>query len=307
MKVFIFTEGGRNSGFGHIARCTALYQALEDRKKTPFLIVNADKSVEPILKGKKYEIVNWLKEKGNVFKLVNKEDMGIVDSYLAEKLLYDRLSEAFNGKLLMIDDYNRIEYPSGIVVNPSICGEKINYPKQDGIVYLLGNDYIILRKEFWNLPKKHIKRKIKNVLVTFGGINCSDSIHRIVKYLKQNFNFNAFFPRRNMLTAKEMLSLMRSADLCISAGGQTTYELARVGVPTIGICFAENQRFNLEGWQEKGFIEYIGWNTGQDLFPRLTDAVTKMMPYEERCKRSVIGRQYVDGKGANRIIKTLID
>jgi spore coat polysaccharide biosynthesis predicted glycosyltransferase SpsG len=31
ISVLILTEGGREAGFGHITRCTALYQAFEER------------------------------------------------------------------------------------------------------------------------------------------------------------------------------------------------------------------------------------------------------------------------------------
>ena len=57
-----------------------------------------------------------------------------------------------------------------------------------------------------------------------------------------------------------MLNLMLKSDICISGGGQTTYELARVGVPTIGICLAENQKNNLMGWKSLGFIENLCWD-----------------------------------------------
>jgi len=31
MKVFIITEGSKNTGFGHITRCLSLYQAFEEK------------------------------------------------------------------------------------------------------------------------------------------------------------------------------------------------------------------------------------------------------------------------------------
>ena len=145
----------------------------------------------------------------------------------------------------MIDDYNRIDYPKGIVVNPSICGDKLDYLRKSDTIYLLGKDYIILRKEFWNVPEKKISKKIKNVLITFGGMNNYDLANKIGDYLKEKFNIKIYIVnvKNNKLTAKEMLNLMLESDVCISGGGQTTYELARVGVPTIGICLAENQKF----------------------------------------------------------------
>ncbi|MDQ7082427.1 MAG: glycosyltransferase [Aquificota bacterium] len=58
-------------------------------------------------------------------------------------------------------------------------------------------------------------------------------------------------------SAEEMKNLMLDADIAISAGGQTLYELARVGVPTIAVAVAENQMWNVSEWQEAGFIEAV--------------------------------------------------
>jgi len=208
----------------------------------------------------------------------------------------------------MIDDDSRIDYPKGIVVNPSIYGDKLRYPKKEDVKYLLGKDYIILRREFWDVPEKIINKEVRNILVTFGGISKRKMRNEIIEYLNSRFNFNftVVNPWENKLTALQMLGLMLKADICVSAGGQTTYELARMGVPTIGICFFENQRLNLEGWQEKGYIEYIGWCNEKDLLKKIEDAIIKLESHKERIRRSQIGRNYVDGKGVKRIVYKIV-
>ena len=42
MKVCILTEGSAKLGFGHISRCISLYQAFEEKKIIPCLIINGD-------------------------------------------------------------------------------------------------------------------------------------------------------------------------------------------------------------------------------------------------------------------------
>ena len=52
-----------------------------------------------------------------------------------------------------------------------------------------------------------------------------------------------------------------NVDLAISASGQTLYELACIGVPTIAIGIIDNQKNNIKNWINQGFIEYAGcWN-----------------------------------------------
>ena len=271
--------------------------------------MNGDDSILDLLKGKNNQIFNWIKERNKLIEIVRNADVVIIDSYLAEKSLYAKISELTDGRVVMIDDYNRLEYPKGIVVNPSIYGDILNYPQRDGTLYLLGKDYIILRKEFWVIPEKKINRKIKNVLITFGGIKHSEVTHKIIDYLKDKFDFNFYVvdPKKNRLNAKEIVNLMLKVDICISGGGQTTYELARIGVPAIGICFAENQRLNLEGWQEKGFIEYIGWYNNPEVLDRLIKGIKKLLFLRERIRRSKIGRDFVDGQGAKRIVNCIFN
>ena len=309
MKVIILTEGGKSVGFGHIARCTALYQALEERGIAAEFILNSDDSILDLVKGKNYQIVNWLKDNNKLSKIIDAADKVIIDSYLADKPLYDKISGLLNNRLLVaIDDYNRIEYPGGIVINPSIYGDKLFYPKRDGITYLLGKDYVTLRKEFWDIPEKEINGEIKNILITFGGANYPDLVNRIIDCLesKFDFRFHVVDARKNKFTTKEMLNSMLKADICISGGGQTLYELARAGVPTLGICFADNQRLNLEGWQKEGFIEYIGRHNDKNSLKEIISALSRLLPYKERVKRSEIGRSYIDGRGATRVVDKIL-
>ncbi len=310
MKILFLTEGGEKIGFGHITRCFALYEAFKEKNINSKFLVNGKSSIINLLKSKNFKIYDWIKNKEDLFQNITKSDYIVIDSYLAEKSIYDEISEISNGRVLMIDDYNRIEYPKGIVVNPSIYGEKLTYLKKSGSTYLLGKDYIILRKEFWNVQAKIINRKLKNVLITFGGTNMGDLANKIAHFIKEKFNIKIYIvdAKTNKLTAKEMINLMLESDVCISGGGQTTYELARVGVPIIGICLAENQKLNLAGWKSLGFLENLFWdNEDENLIEGIYNSFISLFPYGKRKKLSEIGRSYVDGQGAKNIIKIIVN
>ena len=93
---------------------------------------------------------------------------------------------------------------------------------------------------------------------------------------------------------------MWKCDLAISAGGQTTYELARVGVPTIAIGLAENQRNNIRGWIEKGFLKKELWYDDDNLFEELIgEIITKADGVNNN-------RNFCDGQGARRITEFLL-
>ncbi|MEA3347021.1 MAG: glycosyltransferase [Candidatus Auribacterota bacterium] len=308
MGFLLLTEGGKKIGFGHITRCKALSQALNKLKpgaEMQFVIQGNGYSGE-FLKSSNVSVFNWCEHKGTTLELVKNSDVTVIDSYLAEKSLYDVLSKAASGRLLMIDDYNRIEYPRGVVVNPSVGRDELDYPKKEGTRYLLGKDYIILREEFWDIPEKKINTKIKRVLVTFGGSEYGKDLQgKVVKLLESQFGFkvDVVDTGKKRIDAGLMLELMLNADLCISGGGQTLYELARVGVPTIAVCFAENQEFNLKGLKENNFIENAGWHKNSNLLLRISESINILESHEERQRRKKRGNTLVDGKGAERIIK----
>jgi spore coat polysaccharide biosynthesis predicted glycosyltransferase SpsG len=154
-----------------------------------------------------------------------------------------------------------------------------------------------------------------------GGINNTDFLKKLLKFLSGKFsdfnyhvitnsnlslNLNLNLNLYSSLSAQEMLELMLKSDICISGGGQTTYELARVGVPAIGICFAENQTGNLKYGDLCGYLKYIGNSDDNSLLDNIKNALEEITSFEQRDKMSSLGRANVDGEGAERIVKKSI-
>ena len=100
---------------------------------------------------------------------------------------------------------------------------------------------------------------------------------------------------------------MSEADLCISGGGQTLYELARCMTPTIGISFALNQRNNLNALTGFGAIDYIGQYNSEDILTRLICAVDKNMCIEYRKAKIEKAKAVIDGNGALRVAEKALN
>lgn len=317
MKILILTEGGKDIGFGHLTRCMALSQALygmKGKSRVTF-VINGCYMAEDFLKRADFnahiERFDWRKENRIFFDAIKNYDVVVIDSYLADRPLYYKIFKSMNSKkkLVMFDDYNRITYPPGIIVNPSIYGNAVMYPKRSGRVYLTGKNYVILRREFWNTPIKKINKEIKHILITCGGMDHSVLIYKIMTYFKKKnykFIFHAIGLKKNKVNAQRMRMLMLKTDVCISGGGQTTYELARCGVPTIGICFADNQLINIRRWTETGFLEFAGWYYKESLFKKIEKALIKVSNYKKRIEINRIGRKFVDGQGAKRVAREIL-
>jgi len=326
MNVFIITEGGKDIGFGHITRCLSLYQAFEERGIKPKFIINGDNDSEYLLKNINFQMFNWLDEKNKLFEMVKDADISIIDSYLADISFYNTLSDLVKIPVY-IDDNKRLDYPKGIVLNGNIHAETLNYPKKDGITYLLGTKYTPLRKEFWEVPEKKIKENIESIMVTFGGDDAKNMTPKILKLLNEKYselNKNVIIGRAfqdideikkyadkntNLIyypDAEKMKEVMLNSDIAISAGGQTLYELASVGVPTIGVCIIENQLGNVKGWEKIGFLEYAGWYNEESFLQRMCKLFKKLEDKIIRESKSKIARYHLDGKGSIRIVNKLL-
>ncbi|MGB6127789.1 MAG: UDP-2,4-diacetamido-2,4,6-trideoxy-beta-L-altropyranose hydrolase [Psychrilyobacter sp.] len=312
-KVFILTEGGEGIGFGHITRCSALYEEIEKYNlEVEFLVFG--KGIEGILEGKSYKNVDW-KDINYLSKKISKEDYIIIDSYLTELEVYNWLSENTK-KMLIIDDNMRLDYPKSIVVNPSLYGSELEYPKNKNIEYLLGKDYMILRKEFNEVSKHKRKEKIEKILITVGGTDLNNLTPKLLKYLKEideNFEINVIISKnfhnldeiKNTMTAKtkliynlcakEMKKIMESSDFAITACGQTIQELLILRVPFLGVVTATNQKKNARIL--KKFDMYII----EDLNVEFLKEIKQSLKDKKDLKK------IIDGSGKNKIVAELLE
>lgn len=327
LKVFILTEGGKNIGFGHITRCTALYQAFEEKGIIPKFIVNEDESVLDLLKDLNYRLLNWIDKKEELFDLVKGVDVAIIDSYLADKDIYKTISEYVKISVYL-DDNKRLDYPKGIVVNGAIYAQELKYPAKKGLTYLLGSKYMPLRKEFWDVPEKEIKENIESVMITFGGDDMRNMTPKVLRLLQNNFpdliknvvigkGFKNIYEieelkdnKTNLIyypDAEKIKNVMLESDIAISAAGQTTYELARVGIPTIAISIAKNQLDNVKGWEKTGFIEYAGWWSDKDILNNIYNCLEKISSFQIRKEKNKKGILYIDGEGGSRIVESILE
>jgi len=306
MRVAIVTEGGKNIGFGHITRCLSLYEEFKRRKIPIIFVVNEDAVLKEKLKGKPcrtYQAgTSKIKE---IIKAIEGFDALVIDSYLLALGDYLEIRSVIPW-LICIDDNQRLDYPADVIVNGAVYAQELNYPKVADRKYLLGPSFIPIRPEFAKAPRRRIKDEIENILITFGGNDPLKRMPKIRSFLKTRYPSIAVDVLHNK-NVRAVIQLMRQADIAISAGGQTLYELACTGAPTVGICVADNQINNLEGWEQKGFLKYCGWYDEPDVCQRLQGALAAMRDKKLREKMSRIGQKFVDGRGAERTVAKILE
>jgi spore coat polysaccharide biosynthesis predicted glycosyltransferase SpsG len=102
-----------------------------------------------------------------------------------------------------------------------------------------------------------------------------------------------------------MCALMQQSDMAVTAGGNTMFELACVGVPAIVLCGEEFEVETARQMEEYGAVENLGF--GGIVSPdRLYERVRLLMPDKNRRTiMSRIGQKLVDGRGAERVVKLM--
>jgi len=325
MKVFILTEAGKDIGYGHLTRCCALYDGFSEIGITPSLIVMGKGSFEDFLTDKKYLVQDWLNERKSIFNDISNADIAIIDSYQADSDFLRNLSEKVKTPAYL-DDYMRLEFPQGYLINGSIYAENLGYPEKKGLTYLLGKDYTPLRKEFWNVDQIKISKKLNSVMIIFGGGDTANMTPQILKLLTTKYpglkkkvvlrkEFEGYKDIEKLrdentvfvsnVKAAEIRDLMFESDIAISAGGQTLFELARIGVPTISITVDENQSNNVKGWSKAGFLLHAGWYNDNNLLTELTKHIETLFSFKVRTKMSAAGTTNMSGTGVKNIIGEL--
>lgn len=325
-RIIFLTEGGLKIGFGHLTRCIALYQAFLEKGFLSTFIVHGDDSVINVLHDVPFLRKNWLNGI-ECIKSTIENSIIIVDTFSISDKLLIQLSDI--SKITILDDFIRRDHHNKLVIDWTINTEnKFYIHKNPTSRYLLGHKFIALRHPFWNCPKYFVKPKIENVLITLGSGDIRNLIPHISNMLQKNNpavmkTIIVGSSNQNKKTiedlidnkttiifdanADEMRINMMKADIAIASGGQTLYELACVGLPTISIMLIDNQLDDINGWHGVGFTKHAGaWND-IDLHNNILSCFESLETIDTRQEISKIGQQLVDGQGARRIIEMILE
>lgn len=342
-NILIFTEAGNKFGYGHITRCISLYDELVLKGKNPLFIINGDSEVKKVIEDRNYIFDRWYDDVKKYFfnQCRNNADgvFSIVDSYTANQKTYEEIA-ALSNRALYIDDTNRLEYPKGIVISPSLCKDKFSFNQKEGWAYLAGKDYIMLRKEFSPPAIRVIREKVERILILMGGADMLNVVPIILKNVanmdlqKSIIDIVATKNYENLeeinklineieiehtikvevhidLGAKDIKALMGKSDLSISAAGQTIYELIARKLPFVCVKTAENQSRNIECLIEEGIIQKFGdfstlSSDHEDQMEMLKRLIEDSLKIEVRQKQMERMMGMSIAGGASRIIDILI-
>lgn len=328
-------------GTGHVMRCLALAQAWQDAGgHAVFVIAAGSPGLETRLRAEGCEVLPLHTEPGSA------EDAAHTAALAAQRRAawlavdglhfggaYQRALKTSGLRVLAIDDGgNAGDYHADVVLNQNLnADERLYTRRQPSTRLLLGPAYALLRREFLSFSR--IERRVpdvaEHVLVTLGGSDPHNMTLTVVRALQTSVGrplevvvvvggANPYAPAieaaaaasagamRVIRNAANMPELMAWADVAISSGGTTVWELAFMGVPSLVGLIAPIEEQAAVGLESHGLFRVIGW------FDRLpTDELAAIIRsyVEDRAARleaSTRARQVVDGKGRRRTIDAML-
>ncbi|QUL53556.1 UDP-2,4-diacetamido-2,4,6-trideoxy-beta-L-altropyranose hydrolase [Paenibacillus tritici] len=207
----------------------------------------------------------------------------IIDQYGIDQQ-WETLAGEHAGKIVVIDDLADRLHQCDMLLDPNLSADGHRY---QGLVpnhcmQLLGTSYTLLRPEFRAVKPQLPERdgSINRILIFFGGTDPTRETIKTLHALQSSafadlhldvvaggMNRNKddiaalcrTMPKASFHCQIDyMAELMQKADLSIGAGGSTTWERCYLGLPSLSIITADNQREITTLVHEQGATRCLG-------------------------------------------------
>lgn len=338
MKIIFRVDASVNIGAGHVLRCLVLARELRSKGcniifscikyegnliqkiiENGFSIIEANENNDPIQFKrilKKNEIIpNWI--------IIDSYDIGL--EY--ESSLRDGMT-----RIMIIDDLLNRKHECDLFLDQNY-GEKpksYNRCTNTDCRMLLGPKYALIREQFRNVKTR--KRGHDNQVKLFVFMGGSDSTNETVKVLlalqkykgKKNIFANVIIgsinPRREeikqisrrmkniklSIDVSDMAALMNGADLAIGAGGTANWERISLGIPSIVIITAENQKYFNEELYRDGYLLKL-YDHNEITSEKIAEDLSYIIGSVDLKGQSKNISNLVDGLGAVRVAEALLN
>ena len=335
--LLIRADASTQMGTGHVMRCLALAQAWQDKGGQVTLAATTfPPALGERLASEGLTLVTLTAEPGSPDDAQQTAEHAralgatwvIVDGYQFGAA-YQRALKDAGLRVLFMDDYGHAgTYCADIVLNQnSYAHERLYTQRAAHTRLLLGPRYVLLRREFW--PWRGWLRETpevaRKVLVTMGGADPNNITLRVIEALQQidapNLEVTVVVGGSNPHSTEieaaarvsrhqikvewnisDMPTLMAWADVAVTAGGSTCYELAFMGLPALIVVLAENQQTGAAVLAKVGIGQNLGWHNEVGS-SAITSALMRLLTEpESRAAMSRCGSSLVDSYGSTRIV-----
>jgi UDP-2,4-diacetamido-2,4,6-trideoxy-beta-L-altropyranose hydrolase len=328
-------------GSGHVMRCLALAQAWQDAGgDVVFCEAQSTAALDETVSSEGVRLVHLAASLDSLQDATQTAEIArahnarwlVVDGYHFDADYQKHLKNRGFKVLFLDDDVCCDRYYADLVVNQNLDADESLYAHHQGCGrLLLGTKYVLLRREFSSRKKwkRNPVSAVRKILITMGGSDPHNVTEMAIRALREIEGFDldvtvvvgANNPHMgSLLKAKSqvlanielrrnvsgMAEVIASADLAVSAGGGTGYELIFLQVPTILITVAENQRAACRSLGQSKVVIDAGWFHALDS-EQLARPIREIIE-TEKLRQTLMEncRHVVDAKGAARVVQSML-
>ncbi|MBN2483453.1 MAG: hypothetical protein JXD21_04555 [Candidatus Omnitrophica bacterium] len=324
MKYVFLTQGSQAVGYGHVYEALAIAETLSS--PADFILFDSSDIAETIVRQKGYNRIKRLTMDTLDTCDISRETCVVLDTRLNDIVLQKKI-RTHAGRLIMIDELGDKKVDCDVLINFSICKEWVSsyrYEKEPHCFF--GAQYYPLREEFLSLPKKDKGHPVKRVLISMGGADRTRATLKIAESCASiegceftyivggGFEFGldeiktctGNRKKHHIIKdSSDFAGILNSHDMIITAGGNTLFEAAFCGVPSLVVWEDEHERVQGEAFEQYGVARVIG-NAGGFSAEQLRNTIEKVLSNPAVLKKmSDTGKKLVDGNGCERITHIL--
>lgn len=328
-------------GAGHVMRCLALAQAwrehdgrtiLAGRLEDPLIIARLEREGIAVLPdGARAQgpsafhtllCASGITGNGSAWVALDGYDLGEEWQVELRGLGY---------RVMVLEDEVRLpRYTADILLNHGLGAESLSYTLAPWTRALLGVTYRLLRREFLerSLQRRPFPEKARRLLVTMGGSDGKNVSLLAIRALQilalpdlmvdvAVGGSNRHYPELarcigrgggniRLVRQANLAELASQADLALTAGGGTCFELAYLGVPILAVITADNQEDGIRRMAAAGMIRSLGqWQDVSDVgLAKEIDLFVQDEGLRRALSQACAG--LVDGRGPDRIIEEML-
>jgi UDP-2,4-diacetamido-2,4,6-trideoxy-beta-L-altropyranose hydrolase len=338
-RIVFAPDSGDRIGGGHVMRCLTLAGAMQaSGADCAFLVGEAGRRLLETFGMPGLEVVALGEDDApaaiadKLQGLLPGADIVVIDNYRVDAAQEQRLAQD-GARIVAVDDLADRPHRCDVLVDPGFERRAADYLGlvPEGAQLLIGTDYALVRPAFAALRDEARTRRdgraVGRVLVSLGLTDVgaitgavAAAVLPMLGEIELDVVVGAGAPSMDALSrlarndarirlhvdAAGMERLMLEADMAIGAGGSSTWERACLGLPSISLVLADNQRRQAQQLQARGLT--LAVEAGSSSFIGDLSAAWSRLAADGALRRDMaeLNLAHCDGCGASRVARAIL-
>ena len=318
-KILFVVSGNKSIGLGHVYNCLLLANDILDHEVV-FLVDNDSSLALEKIKEKNYPV--YMQKSEDLIDDIRQISPDvIINDRLDTDTEYMKKLKELSSKIINFEDLGSGSSMADLVVN-AMYPEKEIFPN-----HYYGHKYFVLRDEFILTPAKKVAKEVRNVLLSFGGVDPNNYTHKVVESIYQyclssNIHITIIcgFGYQKIDTLKpydeitiientmSIADIISKSDIVFTSAGRTTFETASLHVPAIVLAQNKREETHFFASEENGFVNLgLGKNVSKQHILQVFMDVAESYDTRKHMSNLMSSTSLKDGrKVVNSLIKSVI-